>query len=186
MPITDGQLARQAVTMAAEAGIASTVHAIGDAAVRRALDLLEPLPRVRVPHRIEHFQCVDPADLGRAGRAGIPVSMQPAHLLTDIPLVDRHWGARGDRAYHFRSILEAGNTIVFGSDVPVASPDPREGIFAALDRTSADGSVTGWRAAERIGFDDAVRAYARTPALAAGAVRRGALAPGMAADLVAW
>jgi predicted amidohydrolase YtcJ len=112
--------------------------------------------------------------------------MQPAHLLTDIPLVDRHWGARGDRAYHFRSILEAGNTIVFGSDVPVASPDPREGIFAALDRTSADGSVTGWRAAERIGFDDAVRAYARTPALAAGAVRRGALAPGMAADLVAW
>lgn len=186
MPITDAALARTAVEMASAAGISVTVHAIGDAAVRRALDLLEPLPRVGIPHRIEHFQCVQPADLTRAGRAGIPVSMQPAHLLTDVPLVDRHWGARGAFAYHFRSILAAGNQVVFGSDAPVASLDPREGIFAALDRRFAAGGAEGWRAEERIGLEAAVRAYTRSAAAAAGASDLGTLAPGMAADLVAW
>ncbi|HEU5357904.1 MAG TPA: amidohydrolase [Gemmatimonadales bacterium] len=186
MPITDGGLARAAVEMASAAGISATVHAIGDAAVRRALDLLESVPKAGIPHRIEHFQCVQPVDLARAARAGILVSMQPAHLLTDAPLVDRHWGDRGAFAYHFRSILAAGNQVVFGSDAPVASLDPRDGIFAALDRRPAAGGGAGWRADERIGLEAAVRAYTRAAAAAAGAPDVGALAPGMAADLVAW
>ncbi|HEU4570317.1 MAG TPA: amidohydrolase [Gemmatimonadales bacterium] len=187
MPITGLAQAGTAVRMAAEHGIAATVHAIGDAAVRRALDLLEPLPRVGVPHRIEHFQCVHPSDLARAGRAGIGVSMQPAHLLTDIPLVDRHWGARGAGAYHFRSILEAGNRVVFGSDVPVATLDPRAGIRAALDRDAADGSVRGWHPSERLDLETAVAAYTTAAAWAGGvAGRRGTLAPGMDADLAVW
>jgi predicted amidohydrolase YtcJ len=187
MPITALETAGEAITLAAGAGISATVHAIGDAAVRRALDLLEGAPRVGIPHRIEHFQCVDGADLARAGRAGIPVSMQPAHLLIDIPLVDRHWGGRGRNAYHFRSIAQAGNTIVFGSDVPVASIDPRDGIRAALDRDAADGSVRGWRREERISLGRALSAYTTAPAWAGGVLaRRGTLAPGMDADLVAW
>ena len=101
MPITTARVAAAAMRMAADAGIAVSVHAIGDAAVRRALDLMTPLPAVGMPHRIEHFQCVHPDDLGRAAAAGIVVSMQPAHLLTDIPLVERHWGARGRGAYAF-------------------------------------------------------------------------------------
>ncbi|MGB7211696.1 MAG: amidohydrolase [Gemmatimonadales bacterium] len=186
MPISDEGLARLAVETAARSGISATVHAIGDAAVRRAIDLLAPLARVGIPHRIEHFQCVHPADLGRAAKAGIPVSMQPAHLLADIPLIDRHWGSRGERAYHFRSILAAGNRVVFGSDAPVASLDPREGIFAALDRGSGDGAIRGWRAEQRIGFEEALRGYTVNAAWAAGARDIGTLAPGMAADLVAW
>jgi len=187
MPITALEVAGEAISLAATWGISATVHAIGDAAVRRALDLLEGAPRVGIPHRIEHFQCVDPRDLLRAGRAGIPVSMQPAHLLTDIPMVDRHWGPRGANAYHFRSIAEAGNILVFGSDVPVASIDPREGIRAALDRDSADGSVRGWRGEERISLGRALSAYTAAPAYAGGVLhRRGTLAPGMDADLVAW
>jgi predicted amidohydrolase YtcJ len=188
MPLTDADEAARAMGLAAEHGIACTVHAIGDAAVRRALDLMTPLPRVALPHRIEHFQCVDPSDLARAARAGIAASMQPAHLLTDIPLIERHWGARGAGAYAFRSLLRQGTALVFGSDVPVASLDPREGVFAALDRTLDDGSPAGgWRMEERLTFAEVLRAYTLAAARAAGVgARRGTLGVGMDADLVAW
>ncbi|MGH7704212.1 MAG: amidohydrolase, partial [Gemmatimonadales bacterium] len=130
MPITSEEDARDAVRAASQAGLACVVHAIGDAAVRRALDLLTGLPKVAIPHRIEHLQCVHPDDLGRAARVGLVVSMQPAHLLTDIPVAERQWGARGRGAYVFKSLLRRGTELVFGSDVPVASIDPREGVFA--------------------------------------------------------
>jgi predicted amidohydrolase YtcJ len=188
MPLTTEAEAREAVSRAAQHGIGSTVHAIGDAAVRRALDLLSVLPRVGVPHRIEHFQCVHPDDLERAAAAGIFVSMQPAHLLTDIPLVERHWGERGRGAYAFRSLLQRHTPMVFGSDVPVASIDPREGMFAALERQTVSGSPRGgWRPEERLSFEEALGGYT-TGAAAAGAVaaRRGTLAPGQDADFVVW
>ncbi len=188
MPITSEQEAGDAMRTAAEGGIAVAVHAIGDAAVRRALTLLSSLPRVALPHRIEHFQCVHPDDLDRAAAAGLVASMQPAHLLTDIPLIERHWGARGRGAYAFESLRRRGTRLVFGSDVPVASIDPREGLFAALERRDAGGGPSGgWRPDERLGFEDAVRAYTINAAHAAGlADRRGTLAPGQDADLVAW
>jgi predicted amidohydrolase YtcJ len=149
---------------------------------------LTGLPATTIPHRIEHFQCVHPADLSRAARAGIVVSMQPAHLLSDIPLVERYWGARGAGAYCFQSIRAAGTTLAFGSDVPVASIDPREGIYAAVSRVAEDGTPAGgWRPAERLDFESAIRAYTQAPALAGGVAHyRGSLAPGQDADLVAW
>jgi predicted amidohydrolase YtcJ len=114
--------------------------------------------------------------------------MQPAHLLTDIPLVDRYWGDRGNGAYAFATLLRQGTRLVFGSDVPVASMDPRQGIYAALERRALDGTpVPGWRTEERITFADALRAYTANAAAAGGASqRRGTLAPGFEADLVAW
>ena len=188
MPVTARRDAARAMRAAAHNGIAVTVHAIGDAAVRQALDLLEGLPRAAVPHRIEHLQCVHPDDLARAARAGIVASMQPAHLLTDIPLVDLHWGDRGRGAYAFRSLLGRGTTLVFGSDVPVASIDPREGVHAAMERKASGGpSAATWRAGERLGFETVVRAYTRAAARASGTGHRlGRLAPGAEADLVAW
>jgi predicted amidohydrolase YtcJ len=187
IPITGEAEARDAMLLAARHGLAATVHAIGDAAVRRALDLLTPLPTAAVPHRIEHFQCVDPRDLDRAAAAGIVASMQPAHLLTDIPLVDRHWGERGRGAYAFRSLLRRNTPVVFGSDAPVAALDPRDGVFAALERR-VDGAPGGrWRPEEAIGFHQALHAYTVAAARAGGiGARRGTLAPGMDADLVAW
>jgi len=188
MPITTGDEAAGAMRAAAAGGIASTVHAIGDAAVRRALDLMGSLPRVAIPHRIEHFQCVHPDDLDRAAAAGLVVSMQPAHLLTDIPLVERHWGARGRGAYAFASLRRRGTPMVFGSDVPVASIDPREGLFAALERRDGAGAPRGgWRPEEKLGFEEAALAYTVGAAHAGGtAGRAGTLAPGRDADLVAW
>jgi predicted amidohydrolase YtcJ len=188
MPVAGESEAAEAMRLAATHGIAVTAHAIGDAAVRRALGLLEGLPRAALPHRIEHFQCVHPDDLARAARAGIVASMQPAHLLTDIPLVDRHWGARGRGAYAFRSLLRRGTSLVFGSDVPVASVDPREGVFAAMERRAADGTPNqDWRAEERLRLEEVVRGYTLEAARASGTHRRlGRLAAGMEADLVAW
>jgi predicted amidohydrolase YtcJ len=188
LPTTAEADARYAVQSAAGGGLASTVHAIGDAAVRRALDLLEALPRAAIPHRIEHFQCVHPADLARAGRSGIVASMQPAHLLADIPLAEARWGARSRGAYAFRSLLERGTRLVFGSDTPVATLDPRVGIVAALERRPPSGPpASGWYPGERIGFAEAVTAYTAAAAAAAGEEqRRGSLGVGQDADLVVW
>jgi predicted amidohydrolase YtcJ len=188
MPITSEDEARDAMSAAAAAGIATTVHAIGDAAVHRALDLVSELPRLALPHRIEHFQCVHPSDLDRAPRSGIVLSMQPAHLLTDIELVERHWGERGRGAYAFRTLLQRGAQLVFGSDVPVAAIDPRAGIHAAMERKGFDGAPDqGWRPEEKLSFSEAIAAYTVGAARAAGAAqRRGLLAPGFDADMVAW
>lgn len=188
MPITAREEAAAAVRMAAESGLACTVHAIGDAAVRLALDLLESAPRVDLPHRIEHFQCVHPDDLARAARGGIAVSMQPAHLLVDAPLADSRWGRRSQGAYAFRSLLDHETMILFGSDVPVASIDPREGVYAAISRVpEGAGPARPWYGGERIEFEEAVRCYTQVPALAAAlGDRRGTLGVGQDADLVAW
>lgn len=186
--LTGERETREALTAAAQGGVAATVHAIGDAAVRRALDIIERLPGVAIPHRIEHFQLVHPADVARAARAGIVASMQPAHLLTDIPLVDRHWGGRGAGAYAFRTLLSAGTRLVFGSDVPVETIDPRDGVHAAVARVSRDGEPAGgWRAGERLSFDEVLTAYTTAAWAAMGRPGAGGrMAPGQAADLVVW
>jgi len=192
---------RDAVRRAADAGIAATVHAIGDAAVALALDVLrDPATRVAaVPHRIEHVQLCPRERFGEPGRAGIVCSMQPAHLMTDWRPADRYWGAERSRgAYAFRSLLEeggagpsgrsAGAVLAFGSDAPVEPVDPRLGLFAAIERRDLAGEpVGGWNPQERIAIDDALRAYTVGPAVAAGATDRlGHLGPGAFADFVAW
>jgi predicted amidohydrolase YtcJ len=188
MPLSTEAEARRAVQAAAEGGIAATVHAIGDAAVRRALDLLEPLPALEVPHRIEHFQCVHQDDLLRASARGIAVSMQPAHLPGDVPLAEERWGHRSRGAYVAKSLLLRGTVLAFGSDVPVVGLDPRMGVQAAMDRTPADGSYpSGWYPEERLTLGETIRCFTLGNAIAAGiAGRRGRLAPGYDADLVAW
>lgn len=188
MPLCSEAEARLAVEQAAAGGIACTVHAIGDAAVRRALALLESAPAVGLPHRIEHFQCVNADDLARAGQAGIVASMQPAHLPADVALAEERWGRRSRGAFAFRSLLQRGTVLAFGSDVPVVPLDPRPGVVAAMSREASDGSFAGgWQPEERLGFEEVVRAYTQGNSVAAGtADRRGRLVPGSDADLVAW
>ncbi|HEU4562855.1 MAG TPA: amidohydrolase [Longimicrobium sp.] len=181
---------RRHVTRAAQAGISSTVHAIGDAAVELALDVLSSVPAPRtMPHRIEHLQLCPPDLWERAGRSGVVMSMQPVHLMTDIPAAERHWGHERSRgAYAFAPVQAAGATLAFGSDVPVETVDPRPGLFAAVKRVGWDGGPEGeWYPENAVTAEQALRAYTEGPALAAGLPsRQGRLLPGYEADLAAW
>jgi hypothetical protein len=181
---------RDNVRRAAEAGIASTVHAIGDASVELAIDVLGSTARPRaMPHRIEHVQLCPPDLWERAGRSGVVGSMQPVHVMTDIPAAERHWGHDRSRgAYPFAPLQRAGMTLAFGSDVPVESCDPRLGLFAAVRRVGWDGApAEGWWMENAVTAEQALRAYTEGPATAAGLEhRQGRLLPGYDADLVAW
>ena len=181
---------RDAVRRGSAAGLAMTVHAIGDAAVDLALDVLaaEGAPaQGPVPHRIEHVQLVAPQRLGDAGAAGIVCSVQPSHLMTDWRAADRHWGARARTAYAFRSLAAGGATLAFGSDMPVEPPDPRHGLYAAVTRRDLAGEPAGgWVADERITAAEALAAYTLGPAVGAGDPRQGRLEPGSFGDVVAW
>jgi hypothetical protein len=178
------------VRRAAAAGFASTVHAIGDAAVTLALETLrDPASRVRaMPHRIEHVQCCPAERFDEPARHGVTCSMQPAHLITDWSIADRHWGrARARETYAFRPLLDGGAVLAFGSDAPVEPADPRLGLFAAVTRTTPDGQPPGgWFPEHRLNAIEALAGYIRGPALAAGLPDRGRLAAGQPADLVAW
>lgn len=184
---------REIVRRAAAAGIASTVHAIGDAAVELALEVLGTIPPpAALPHRIEHLQLCPPELWMQAARSGIIASMQPAHLLTDIPAAERHWGHERSRgAYAFAPLLQGGMTLAFGSDVPVETIDPRAGLFAATRRVTWSGDPWGaegqWYPEHGITVDQALRAYTEGPSRAAREEeRRGRLLPGYDADLVVW
>jgi predicted amidohydrolase YtcJ len=107
-------------------------------------------------------------------------------LLADIPLAERHWGTRSAGTYAFRSLLDRGSLLAFGSDTPVASLDPREGVYAAMERKRFEGDPS-WYPDERLDFETTVEAYTLGPAKAARVEStRGTLAPGNDADLVAW
>lgn len=181
---------RGTVKRAADAGIAATVHAIGDAAVGLALDVLSEVPPPpTLPHRIEHLQLCLPPWWGRAAEAGIVASMQPVHVRSDIAAAERHWGhARCRGAYAFAPLLQAGTVLAFGSDAPVETPDPRQGLYAATARVGWDGEPPrGWYPEHRLTAEQALRAYTEGPAYASGeAGRRGRLLPGYDADLVVW
>ncbi|MGH7466648.1 MAG: amidohydrolase [Longimicrobiales bacterium] len=182
---------RTAVQCAAAAGLASTVHAIGDAAVALAFEVLtaDAAQSGTLPNRIEHVQCCPPDHFESAARAGIICSMQPCHLMTDWPAADRHWGPqRARNTYAFRSLGQRGATLALGSDAPVEPCDPRLGFYAATERKDLAHLPTGgWFPQERIAMSDVLRGYTVGPARAAGASSwQGRLAPGYAADFVAW
>ncbi|HET7275592.1 MAG TPA: amidohydrolase [Longimicrobiaceae bacterium] len=188
--IIDRATFRRIVERAADAGLASTVHAIGDAAVEMAIDILSAVrPPAAIPHRIEHLQLCPPRLWDRAAGSGIVASMQSIHLLTDLPTAERDWGhERCQGAFAFAPLLERGMTLALGSDAPVESIDPRGGLFAAVRRVTWQGEPAGeWYPENSLSPAQALAAYTRGPALAAGeAGRRGQLSPGADADLVIW
>jgi hypothetical protein len=187
--LTIGEL-HDAVARAAVHGLACAIHAIGDRAVRAALDALAALPpeqrQLRLPHRIEHAQLVHPDDLPRFAALGVVASMQPIHATADIDIAEQHWGERCRGAYAWASLLRAGARLALGSDCPVESLSPLAGIHAAVTRRRADGypGPEGWQPQERIGVAEALAGYTSGAAHAAGlADRLGTLAPGKLADL---
>jgi len=174
---------------AAAAGFSIAIHAIGDAAVRHALDAIQAhraaLARLPLPPRIEHVQLLHPDDLGRFAALGVAASMQPQHATTDAPVARRAWGARCALAYPWRALLETGAWLALGSDAPVEPPVARLGLAAAVGRVGVDG--VAFEPGQRLTLDEALRGYTGSAcALAAGALGSGRLEPGAPADLVVW
>ena len=172
---------------AASAGIATMIHAIGDRAVRDALDALEPtVGQAALMPRLEHVQLVDPADIARFGRAGIAASVQPIHLRSDAPAARRSWGARAEAfGYPWATLARAGALLVFGTDAPVEPIDPWPGLAMAVTRRDDrwDGDpVFGPHNA--LSVEEAIRAACIGPALSAGEGDRGRLIAGQRADLI--
>jgi predicted amidohydrolase YtcJ len=174
---------------AQQLGFPVSVHAIGDRAIRVVLDLFEELapqlPPLRIPHRIEHVQTINPADIPRLAQFNITASVQPIHLTDDRELTDRFWGERSRNTYAFRSLLNAGTRLAFGSDAPVADPNPFLGIHAALVRHRPHDRAGSWQPQERLALEEIIRAYTLGAAEAAGWESViGSLTPGKRADLI--
>ena len=179
---------RSAVTLAARNGIASVVHAIGDAAVALAFDVLgdEDLRVAALPHRVEHVQCL-PRDRGAIDRT-VVCSVQPSHMMTDWRAADSYWGRRSANTYAFRAMLDSGATLAFGSDAPVEPADPRHGLYAAVARADLKHEpADGWQPAQRLTKLEALAGYTTGAAHTAGIhpSRRGLVA-GALADFTAW
>ncbi len=176
---------------ATAAGFSGAVHAIGDGAVRVALDAFEAvqraLPTVRppMPHRIEHAQLVHSTDLPRFARLSVTAAMQAIHLPGDADAADLAWGDERCRtAYPFRSLLDSGATVVLGSDAPIATVDVPAGLAAAVARCPT-GSTAPWHADQSMTRWEALRGYTTA---AAGSIGFGDVLPalqiGRVADLV--
>ncbi len=113
--------------------------------------------------------------------------MQPIHATSDMLMADRHWGGRCHLAYAWKTQLDHGAVLAFGSDAPVESPNPFWGLHAAVTRRRQDGTPgpAGWYPQQRLTLHQALLAYTQGPAYAAGwEGRQGALAPGYFADLI--
>jgi len=173
------------------AGLHMIVHAIGDRAIRTQLDIYERVERENGPRdrrfRIEHAQHVAPADIGRFAALGVIASMQPYHAIDDGRWAEKVIGhERGKGTYAFRSLLDAGAKLAFGSDWFVAPPTPLEGIYAAVTRrTLDDAHPDGWYPEQKIGIEDALRGYTSGSAYASFEENdKGTLARGKLADFV--
>jgi len=145
---------------------------------RRAID-----PRLR----IEHAQLLKSEDIDRFGKMNIVASMQPIHAISDIEAAKMGWGDRSRTSYAWASLINSGAVLAFGSDAPVESPNPFWGIWASVTRRKIDRKTdeNGWYPQQRISARDAVRAYTKGPAIAAGMENKlGEIKVGLYADLI--
>ncbi|MGO9411920.1 MAG: amidohydrolase [Spirochaetia bacterium] len=191
IPIMSEEELFEDILRANQAGLACAVHAIGDAACHVVLNAYERAaaslaggPRLR--NRVEHAQLLHRDDVSRFARLSVIASMQPLHATSDMLIAERYWGTRCETAYAWKSLLESGARLAFGSDCPVEIPDPLVGIHAAVTRRRGDGSPgpEGWRPAQRLTVETAVYGYTLGAAYAAGREGElGSIVKGKLADL---
>ena len=181
----------ESMRQADKAGLQLTIHAIGDRANRTILDLYARLEKDNGPGdrrpRIEHVQHLHPEDYARFANLGVIASMQPYHAIDDGRWAENIIGPqRIKSSYAWKSLLDAGAKLAFGSDWPVAPLDPVMGIYAATTRRTVDGkNPKGWVPEERISVAQAVHAYTMGAAFAEHQeMLKGSIEPGKLADLV--
>jgi predicted amidohydrolase YtcJ len=156
---------QERIVAADAAGLQVAIHAIGDKANKTILDLYEEAKRRNGPRdrrfRIEHAQHLRREDIPRFAALHVIASMQPLHLADDGRWAEKRVGPEVIRGtYAFRSLLDSGATLAFGSDWPVAPMIPLQGIWAAVTRQTLDGKhPDGWVPEQKISVEEAVRAF---------------------------
>jgi hypothetical protein len=191
----DGETLYEHACQAAKHGLSMAVHAIGDRANHEVLNAFEHLRDFeaqnhlpgKLRHRIEHVQVLHADDAGRLAELKIIASMQPIHATSDMLMADRYWGSRAALSYAWRTQLQKGAQVAFGSDAPVESPNPFWGLHAAVTRQRLDGTpgTQGWYPGQRLSLTEALAGFTTGAAYAAHMEDRlGRLAPGYYADLI--
>lgn len=190
----EGDTLAQAAARVDELGLQIHIHAIGDAAVRQALDAIEFVVRTNgIRDRrpvIAHAQLVDEADIGRFAELGVIPNMQPLWAQNDalmtVLTIPRLGSQRADRQYRMGSLLRSGAKLAHGSDWPVSSGNPLEGIAVGVSRQTAAGEPRGgWIPQEIVPIDRALSAYTAGVAYQAFAESHwGRIDSGASADLV--
>ena len=178
--------------MAADAaGLQLCIHAIGDAGISQVLDLFGDVVRTNGDRdrrlRIEHAQHIAPKDFDRFAALKVIASVQPYHAIDDGRWAERRIGpARIKTTYAFKTLVDKGVRLAFGTDWPVAPLNPMLSLYAATTRATLDGkNPSGWVPEQKIAIADAVTAYTRAAAFAEFQEReKGTLARGKLADLV--
>lgn len=180
----------QNIERADAAGLQVAVHAIGDKANHTILGFYETVEHEHGPRdrrfRIEHAQHLLASDIQRFAQLHIIASMQPYHCIDDGRWAEKRIGpGRAKTTYAFRSLLDAGVTLAFGSDWDVAPMSPVMGIYAAVTRRTLDGKhPDGWVPEQKVTVAEAVHAYTMGSAYASFEDNiKGSVEPGKLADL---
>ncbi len=186
----EGNLKRL-VSEADAAGLHVVVHAIGDRANDALLDIYAQVAQEHGPgdrrFRIEHAQHLSPEAIGRFADLGVIASMQPYHAIDDGRWAENRIGPeRARTTYAFRSLIDAGAVVTFGSDWSVAPLNPLLGVYAAVTRATIDGAnPDGWVPEQKISPEEALVCYTKNNAYALFMERDlGTIEPGKLADLV--
>ncbi|MCD4651302.1 MAG: amidohydrolase [Candidatus Cloacimonetes bacterium] len=179
----------ETIHKAAISGIASSIHAIGD---RCCHIVAQTIARVnyetgsKLPHRIEHLQCVRPEDLDIIQQNGIYAALQPVHIKTDVYTIKKNWPTVEQFTYPFREMLNRKLALGFGSDAPVETLNPFAGIYAALERKYDNNpDEPSWMPSQKLTIMEALHGY--TLGAARGSCSehiRGSLKAGKLADMI--
>lgn len=190
----EGDSLSQAAARVDELGLQIHIHAIGDAAVRQALDAVEFVVRRNPPRDrrpvIAHAQLVDDADIDRFAQLGVIPNMQPLWAQMDalmtVLTIPRLGVDRADRQYRMGALVRTGASLALGSDWPVSSGAPLDGIAVGVSRRTAEGEPRGgWTPQEILPVERALSAYTAGVAYQAFAESDwGTVIPGAKADLV--
>jgi predicted amidohydrolase YtcJ len=198
VPDIDPEVYRELVIAADALGMDVATHAIGNRGIRTALDAYQAAQEANGGargrrHRVEHIECIDPADIPRFGTLGVTASMQPLHAAPTTDPRSTPWTAlvgpaREPYAFNWRTLLETGARLSFGSDWPIVTPDVRTGLHAATHRTTVEGEPEGgWQPQQCITLSQALDAYTRGAAYAERQNGiKGMLRAGMLADVTVF